>query len=283
MVRAARAGCSCCCWRSAITSDGAWRGSGGGCRRARTASGIRLWRGAWRCRSGSAGRGVRVWFAPGAAYLWLLPLLAAGLLLVDRPVANAALVRVASRRRPRGRRRRSGSANTVDLLRFVVAMLGRLPIVTPVFVYAAVMAAAGADGRAAARRRDRARHGRCCGRRSATALLPARDRRRPPASPTRRRPTPTSSRCGGIARAVQEGDGPAVWEVASVEPGLDLGDGAPADWTPCGDAPPASRAVRHAAASRSSSAPTGPSLGPAPIAIAALDRRAGRRRHRARR
>ena len=29
--------------------------------------------------------------------------------------------------------------NTVELLRFLVAMFGRLPIVTPVFVYAAVM------------------------------------------------------------------------------------------------------------------------------------------------
>ena len=34
-------------------------------------------------------------------------------------------------------------------------------------------------------------------------------------------------------RALQDGDAPnATWEVASVEPGLDLGPGAPAGWTP---------------------------------------------------
>ena len=58
------------------------------------------------------------------------------------PVSNSAAVRAASAvvfiitaalwLRP-----------TIDLLHFIVAIFGRLPIVTPVFVYAAVMAAAG--------------------------------------------------------------------------------------------------------------------------------------------
>ena len=33
--------------------------------------------------------------------------------------------------------------DTVELFRFLVAVFGRLPIVTPVFVYAALLAAAG--------------------------------------------------------------------------------------------------------------------------------------------
>ena len=146
--------------------------------------------------------------APGAAYLWLLPLLGAGLLFSFRP-------RVERRRRARGvcasfcwSPRRSGFRNTVDLLRFIVAIFGRLPIVTPIFVYAAVMAAAGlmlvpplvaalaTDTASPLRRSSRRR--RCLFAVAATGkfayMAPAYTNE----EPLRR-----------VARAVQEGDGPA--------------------------------------------------------------------------
>jgi hypothetical protein len=71
------------------------------------------------------------------------------------------------------------------------------------------------------------------------------------------------------ARALQDGDGPAVWEVGSIEPGLDLAEGAPGGWTRVRDAPPVSvpaGALPHPFVFRA----TGPSLGAAPIAIAAV-------------
>ena len=104
---------------------------------------------------------------------------AAGLLFSILPVANAAAVRAASvvvfliaatLWLP----------NTVDLLRFIVAIFGRLPIVTPVFVYAAVMAAAGlmlAPPLVAAIAQDRPLRVPSL----ATAALPRWPWRRPPA------------------------------------------------------------------------------------------------------
>ncbi len=72
-----------------------------------------------------------------------------------------------------------------------------------------------------------------------------------------------------VARAFQDGDGPALWEIGSVEPGLDLGDGAPPGWRPAKDSPPTSVPVRGLAfpfVFRT----TGPTLGPPPISIGAL-------------
>ena len=70
-------------------------------------------------------------------------------------------------------------------------------------------------------------------------------------------------------RVVQDGDGPAVWDVGSIEPGLDLGDGAPTGWTPAAAAPAVSapqRRLPHPFVFRA----TTPSLGPAPLGIAAI-------------
>jgi hypothetical protein len=72
------------------------------------------------------------------------------------------------------------------------------------------------------------------------------------------------------ARAIQEGNGAATWEIASIEPGIDLGEGAPHGWTPVNTAPPSSvplARLAHPFVFRTST----PSLGPAPIAIAALN------------
>ena len=76
---------------------------------------------------------------PGAAYLWTLPLLAAGLLLLAHvPSANDGIVR-ACRCRAR-RRRHAVAARHARPARFVGRGVRTVPIVTPVFVYAALMA-----------------------------------------------------------------------------------------------------------------------------------------------
>ena len=204
--------------------------------------------------------------APGAAYLWLVPLLSAGLLFSFLPVSNAVAVRAASvvvfliaatLWLP----------NTVDLLRFIVAIFGRLPIVTPVFVYAAVMAAAGlmlvpplvaAVARIAPLRFPALATAACLVAVAATGKFAHMAPAYTDDEPLRR-----------VARAVQDGDGPAIWDVGSVEPGVDLGEGAPSGWLPVAAAPTASVPVRrlpHPFVFRSSA----PSLGPAPITIASL-------------
>ena len=79
--------------------------------------------------------------APGAAYLWVLPLLAAGVFLAFLPLHSTAVVRLAS-----GVVLVAAAAlwlqPTTSLLHFIVATLGRLPIVSPSFVYAAVLTGA---------------------------------------------------------------------------------------------------------------------------------------------
>lgn len=87
--------------------------------------------------------GVTAAYTPGAGYLWTLPLLVAGLGLLAVPATNATAIRaisvivlaVAGTLWLR---------DTVELLRFMVALLGRMPFVTPVWVYAALMLACGA-------------------------------------------------------------------------------------------------------------------------------------------
>lgn len=87
--------------------------------------------------------GVTAASAPGAGYLWTLPLLVAGIGLLAVPVTNEPAVRaisvvvlaVAGTLWLR---------DTLELLRFMVALLGRMPFITPVWVYAALMLACGA-------------------------------------------------------------------------------------------------------------------------------------------
>src|SRR5688572_30962268 len=83
-----------------------------------------------------------LWFAPGAAYLWTVPLLTAGLLLTIAPSRSQPAVRIASAL-ILAVTTVLWLLDTIDLLRFVVAVFGRLPIVTPVFVYTAIMVVAG--------------------------------------------------------------------------------------------------------------------------------------------
>lgn len=208
-----------------------------------------------------------LWYAPAAAYLWVLPLLTAGVLLSIAPLHNDGLVRIASLLILCAAAT-MWLRETRDLSYFIVAIMGRLPIVTPFFVYAAVLGIAG------------------------IMIVPpfiavvatAQPLRRPWAvttlilivlvttfgwsysataythdQPLRR-----------FVRALQDADGTATWEVASVEPGLDLAPEAPGVWTPTdGDA--ASTSIPWGRYSFPFVFRTkGPSLGPPPASVASF-------------
>jgi hypothetical protein len=171
-----------------------------------------------------------LWFAPSAAYLWVLPLGAAGLLLSVVPIHNDPIVRIASLLVL------AVSASlwlreTHDLSRFVVAIMGRLPMITPSFVYAAILSVAG------------------------LMIVPPLLAFVAAEQPLRRPWMVTAVILMALAaaigaayqapaytyeqplrrhvRALQETTATeAIWEVASVEPGLDLAADAPGDWTP---------------------------------------------------
>jgi peptidase M28-like protein len=169
-----------------------------------------------------------LWAAPAAAHLWVLPLLAAGLLLVLTPADSAPLMRAAAVVIL------AVSASlwlreAIDLSRFVVAVFGRLPQITPVFVYAALIAAAGVMlapplVAAAAGSHPLGRPKLLTGIFLAAIAAAAALAYAAPAytyqQPLRR-----------YARAIQDGDRPAIYEVGSTEPGLDLENGAPQGWT----------------------------------------------------
>jgi Peptidase family M28 len=181
---------------------------------------------------------VALWFAPAAAYLWVLPLFAAGLLLSICPPANDLAIRFASLLVLAV----AGTLwlpETRDLLRFVVAVMGRLPIVTPVVTYAALLSAAGLMivppliGLLATERPLLRPWLVTALLLLATAAATGAAYVAPPYTPEQplRR----------VARVLQEADAPsAIWEVASVEPGLDLGPEAPTGWMPTTSSPPTS-------------------------------------------
>lgn len=176
--------------------------------------------------------------APVAGYLWTLPLLTIGIGLLAVPAANAAAVRAVSVA-ALGVAGSLWLLDTLDLLRFMVPLFGRLPIITPVYVYPALMLACGAMVvppfiAIAAAVRPLLRPS------LATAALlvvvavsvgmayfaPAYT----PERPQRR-----------TARAIVEPDATtATYEVASQEPGLDLEAAAPGGWFRATDAPGAS-------------------------------------------
>jgi hypothetical protein len=207
-----------------------------------------------------------LWLVPGAAYLWLLPLLVAGALLVAAPVSNGAVVRALSVIVLAA----AGTLwlrDTSDLLRFVVAELGRQPIVAPVFIFTAMMTIAGmmvvppllaAVTSTQPLLRPSLMTAVCLFAVAGTAgfayVAPAYTT----GEPLRR-----------YARAVQDGEGPATWDVASIEPGLDLAEGAPDGWVPVSAAPQSTVPVRrlpHPFVFRA----TGPTLGPAPVTVASI-------------
>jgi hypothetical protein len=206
------------------------------------------------------------WAAPSASYLWCIPLLAAGLLLVVVPPANVMAVRLASVIVLAV----AGTmwlSNTVDLLRFIVALFGRLSIVTPVYVYPVAIVGAGLM--------------------IAPALFAVTARPHPLLRPS----LATALALGAVAatflwawlapaytyeqplrryvRAIQQpGAATSTWRVGSLEPGLDLGDGAPSGWTTEEPGPETMGAL--AISQPFVFTGTGPTIGPAPAAVTAF-------------
>lgn len=172
--------------------------------------------------------GVVAATAPAAGYLWTLPLLLAGVGLLTAPVTNDVTVRVVSVM-ILGFAGTLWLRDTVDLLRFLVALLGRLPLITPVWVYAAMMLAAGVM--------------------VVPPLIAAIAGTRPPVRPALGTALLLAAVAitGGFAYAapaytynepqrrfarvfVEPDASTATYEVASQEPGLDLETSAPGGW-----------------------------------------------------
>jgi hypothetical protein len=182
--------------------------------------------------------GVTAATAPSAGYLWTVPLLVAGMALLAVPLTHAPVVRAVSV----AVLAVAGTlwiADTVDLLRFVVALFGRLPIITPVWVYAALLLACGAMVvppliAAAAATRPLARPALVTGALFVAVAVTIGFAYVSPAytaaQPQRR-----------LARVFVEPDASTgTYEVASHEPGLDLDASAPPGWYRATDAPPTS-------------------------------------------
>jgi hypothetical protein len=182
--------------------------------------------------------GAALFYAPLAAYLWLWPLLAAGLALLVVPATSGIGIRIASVL-VLAVAATLWLRDGLEVMRFAVAVMGRMPYITPVFVYAALVALAGlmvappfVAATAATRPLLRPK--------LVTALLlflvvfatalaytaPAYTEEQP----LRRH-----------ARAMQEaGAATSTWEIASLEPGLDLADHAPMGWELATAMPPGS-------------------------------------------
>jgi hypothetical protein len=206
-----------------------------------------------------------LWLAPGAAFMWTLPLLVGSALLLLVPTGNEIAVRMVSILIL------AVSAtlwlrNVVDLLRFTVAIFGRLPVITPIYVYPAMMLAAAVMivpplVAAIATTRPLLRPSLVTAALLLTIAVTGALAYLAPAytyeQPLRRQ-----------VRALQEtGMQVATWEVGSVEPGLDLAPGAPGGWTRQDTAAPATipwGRLPHPFVFRT----MGPALGPAPIDVA---------------
>jgi hypothetical protein len=207
------------------------------------------------------------WYAPAAAYLWVVPLFGAGLALNLGPPGSAAFVRIASLVVF------AVSAtlwlrDTHELLHFIVAVMGRLPIITPSYTYAALICLAGlmlvppAVAALAARTA-------VVQPSLVTALLLIATVAAAIAAYIAPAYT-TEAPLRRHVRVLQEAGAPsATWEVASVEPGLDLAPDAPGTWAPVTAAAQASVPWGRLAlpfAFRTE----GPSPGPPPASIASL-------------
>jgi len=208
--------------------------------------------------------GVGAVLGPSAAYLWTLPLLAAGAGLLLIPADNVPAVRavsvvalaVAGTLWLRG---------AVDFLGFIVALLGRLPIITPVWAFAAVLLSCAAVVvppliASVAALKPLARPPIITAALLVVVVVTAGFAFAAPAY-TYDRPQRRSARV-----LVDAGATTATYEVASQEPGLDLDTAAPGGWSRVSDAPKFSVPISRF------SLPfvfrtTAPPPGPAPAAI----------------
>jgi hypothetical protein len=162
--------------------------------------------------------------------------------------------------------------DTVDLLFFAVAIFGRLPIITPVWVYAAVMLSCGAmvvPPMVAVFASDTPvlRPSLVTAVMFVAVVVCGTIAYRSPAytnaQPQRR-----------AARVITDATGSsAIYEVASQEPGLDLHEGAPGGWTRVSDAP-SSQAPFARLPQPFVFRTTAPGPGPAPATVGSFTLRA---------
>jgi hypothetical protein len=179
------------------------------------------------------------WYIPGASHMATLPLLAAAVLLAGVNAEHADAVRIASIVA-------LGTAgvlwidHALQTLRFAVGVFGRLPIITPVVVYPALLFVAGIFiappllAVVSGRGRGWARGGTVTWAILLAASVAAGVAWMAPAY-SDERPEHRSARYVHDVAA-----GRAYWEVAASEPGLDLLDGMPepGQWDPVNDQPP---------------------------------------------
>jgi hypothetical protein len=179
--------------------------------------------------------GTTAAIAPSAGYLWTLPLLAIGVGLLAVPMVHAAAVRAVSV----AALAVAGSLwllDTVDLLRFMVPLFGRLPVITPIYAYPALMLACGAMVvppflASTVAVKPMMRPSLVTAALLVTVAVTIGFAYFAPAytyaQPQRR-----------TARVLVEPDATtATYEIASQEPGIDLEAGAPSGWHPATDAP----------------------------------------------
>ncbi len=181
------------------------------------------------------------WAAPRAAYLWVLPLLAAAApLALGRRRAWGGPARVGPRRWWPGRC--CGFPTSPRCFGFLVALLGTFPIVAPVWTLPSLLLLRSRDARAAAggaaggqrMAAPALRHPRGAGRHGAVGR----------SGPTVRPPTRPSGRCAWhcCRWATATGRAPTtVLAVTGNEPAVDLGATAPL-LTPAASVPERSRA-----------------------------------------
>ncbi|HET7695137.1 MAG TPA: hypothetical protein VFK57_05465, partial [Vicinamibacterales bacterium] len=208
--------------------------------------------------------GVTAALAPVAGYLWTLPLLTIGAGLLAVPPARISGVRAVSVVALAV----AGTLwlfDTADLLRFMVPLFGRLPLVTPVYVYPALMLACGAMVVPPFIATTAAVAPLVRPSLITTALLVAVAVSMGAAffapAYTYERPQRRSARA-----IVEPGAATATYEVASQEPGIDLDAGAPEGWYRATDAPAASVPLGRYPQPFVFRA-TAPSPGPAPAAV----------------
>lgn len=211
--------------------------------------------------------GVTAAFAPGAGYLWTLPLLVAGVGLLAVPSSSAPAVRAVSVVVLAV----AGTLwlrDTVELLRFMVALLGRMPFVTPVWAYAALMLACGAIVAppfvaVAAASSPLVRPSVVTAALLLTVVVTAGLAYAAPAY------TFTQPQRRFMRVLTEPAATTATYEVGSQEPGLDLDAGAPAGWYRATDTPQATVPVGRLSSPYVFRA-TAPSPGVAPAAISAF-------------
>jgi hypothetical protein len=155
--------------------------------------------------------------------------------------------------------------DTLELLRFMVAVLGRLPLVTPSFVFAALLTVSGlmvAPPLIASAASDR-RLTRPALLTAICLLAVAISVPLAYAAPAYTFEQPLRRQ----VRALQEpGSGVSLWQVGSVEPGLDLGSDAPGTWSP-GSPKPGSGVPWAALREPFVFGAAAPAIGPPPAAL----------------